>query len=377
MMENTETELVRAEIISTDVLYQQEKAAIDIQIATAQAFPRNPMAAMNDAIAIVSMDKETAEICRYALPRGGKKISGPSINLAKILAQNWGNLRMQARVIDIDRTHVTSQATCFDLQKNIAIQVEVKRSIMQNETVWRDGKSIRTGKMIRMNDDMITVTGNATNSIALRNAIFAVIPRQITDKVYNAANAVIVGDVSDEQKLGAKRKQVFDKLMGQFNVTEAEILGAIGKASINYIDAEDIADLIGIGTAIREGDTTVDEAFRKAKNGKENVSGDILTKPETQTPSSETPPAPGETENKDDETKPPITEPVTAKVSDELRARIMGMPAKTAADEKRFIEYVNGLDHLHSVKEFKMLVLEKIDTFAADRRNDISSKVKA
>lgn len=360
--ESQELEVMNVEVVSPEVIYQQEKASIDIQIATAQAFPRNPMTAKTDAIAIISQNKETAEVCRYAVPRGGKTISGPSIHLAKILAQNWGNLRMQTRVINIDRTHVTSQAVCFDLQKNIAIQVEVKRLIMENEKIWKDGKYVRTGKMKRMNDDMITITGNAANSIALRNAIFAVIPRQIVDAVYDAANKMITGDVSDEQKLTAKRKSVFDRLMGQFNVTEAEILKAIGKASINYINAEDIANLVGIGTAIADGDTTIEEAFRR-QPVKDPVANDILTNPEAKNP----------VDMKLDAAKEQLNTPV---VSDDLRKRVMEMPTKTKADETRFIDYINGLTHLHELVEFKALVLKKVDTFNADRREEISSKLK-
>lgn len=37
---------------------------------------------------------------------------------------------------------------------------------------------------------MITVTGNAANSIAYRNAVFAVIPKAITDRIYYAAQSL-------------------------------------------------------------------------------------------------------------------------------------------------------------------------------------------
>jgi hypothetical protein len=253
---NEETKIV--EIQNAETIYQQDKAMVDVQISTAKAYPRNIKRATEDAIAIVTMDKETAATCTYSVPRGGKPITGPSVHLAKILAQVWGNMRIEAKVIAIEPRQVTSQAVAFDLQNNLAIKVEVKRSIM--------------GKYGRFNDDMIVVTGNAANSIALRNAILSVIPRAIVDKIYNEAKKTITGDISDKAKFLTRRKQVFDGLMGTYSLTEKEILLAVGKESISNITADDLVVLIGIGQAILDGDTTLEMAFKNTK--KETKSGD-------------------------------------------------------------------------------------------------------
>jgi hypothetical protein len=248
---STQNEEVLTTEVSPEVIYQQDKAAIDMQISTAKAYPRNIKRATDNAIAIATMDTETAKACTYSVPRGGKAITGPSVHLAKILAQNWGNLRVDAKVVSIDSTTVTSESVCFDLENNLAIKTQVKRSIMS-----------KTG---RFNDDMITVTGNAANSIALRNAVLSVIPKAVVDRVYNAAKQTITGDVSDSTKLIARRKHVVDALKDTYSVTEQEILSAIGKAAIEHITADELVVLIGIGTAIKDGDTTVDAAFRANK----------------------------------------------------------------------------------------------------------------
>ena len=120
-----------------------------------------------------------------------------------------------------------------------------------------------------MNDDMIVVTGNAANSIALRNAILSVIPKQVVDKVYNAAKAMITGDVSDKVKLIARRKQIFDGLQDTYELTEAEILKVLGRAAIDHVTADDLVVLVGIGTSIKDGDTTVEMAFKNAKSAKQ------------------------------------------------------------------------------------------------------------
>lgn len=256
-MENTDIEIVSEQV---DIFYQQDKAQIDVQISTAKAFPRQLKRCVENAITIATMDKETASTCTYSVPRGGKAITGPSVHLAKILAQVWGNMRIEAKVVSVDAKTITSEAICFDLENNLAIKTQVKRSIM--------------GKTGRFNEDMITVTGNAANSIALRNAILSVIPRAVVDKVYNAAKQTITGDLSDSTKLLKKRKLVFEGLMNAYEVTEKEILSVIGKASIDHVTPDDLVVLIGTGTSIKDGDTTVELAFKRNKSEPQKTSAD-------------------------------------------------------------------------------------------------------
>lgn len=236
-----------------DIIMQQEAALIDKQVATAKAYPRNITRAIDNSIAIVTMDNETAEKCTYALKRSGKVISGPSVHLARIIAQNWGNMRAEKRVVDISATQVTSEAMCWDLESNLAIKTQVKRSIVGNKG--------------RYSNDMITVTGNAANSIAFRNAIFDVIPKGVVTRIQNAAKKKLIGELSDEDKLITKRKQVFDKYKDSYGLTEKEVLSAIGKAALEHVTAEDILTLVGIGRAIKDGETTVDESFRGKSGG--------------------------------------------------------------------------------------------------------------
>ena len=254
-------DLVNIETVSPEIVYQQDKAQIDVQISTAKMYPRNIKRSVDNAIAIVSMDKETASTCTYSLPRGGKSISGPSVHLAKILAQVWGNLRVESKVVSIEATQLTSQAVAFDLENNLAIKVEVKRSI--------------SGKKGRFNEDMITMTGNAANAIALRNSILNVIPRSVVDKVYSAAKQTITGDLSDKAKLLKKRKQVFDALKDSYEVTEKEVLDMIGKPSLDNVTADDLVTIIGVMQAILDGDTTVEQAFKGGKKYKEKTKDDV------------------------------------------------------------------------------------------------------
>ena len=248
--ENNEYEVLQVNqdqsIIQVDAV---ERANVDSQVATAKQYPRDLTRCINNSIVMATMDYETAQSCGYALPRGGKPITGPSVHLAKLLVSNYGNIRAEAKISKITDKRVISRGICWDLENNVATAFEVGRSI-----VGKNGK--------RFSDDMITVTGNAASSIAYRNAVFSVIPRAITNKVYQASQHFITGDLSDEEKLVARRKKCLDFFKDEYGITEEEVVMLCGKQTVNQIKADQIALLLGITQSLKDGDTTVEELMK-------------------------------------------------------------------------------------------------------------------
>lgn len=231
------------QIVQIDAL---ERASVDSQVATAKQYPRNIKRSIDNSIVMATMNEETAQSCGYALPRGGKPITGPSVHLAKIIASNWGNMRTEAKVIQITDKQIISRGTAWDLETNVASAFEVRRSIVNS-------------KGQRFSDDMITVTGNAANSIAYRNAVFSVVPKAVTDKVYKSAQKFITGDLSDEEKLIKKRADAINYFNDEWGITEEQVIKLCGKQTANQIKGGEIALLLGIAQSLKDGDTTVDE----------------------------------------------------------------------------------------------------------------------
>lgn len=162
-----------------------------------------------------------------------------------------GNIRIENKVVGFDNTHVTCEAVCFDLERNFAIRTQIKRSIVGNSG--------------RYSEDMCTIVGNAGNSIALRNAVFAVIDASVVKKIYDAAKQKITGDVSDESKLIARRTVVFEGFKSAYHtmkLTDDEIAKAVGKSQINHITADDIVTLIGFEKSMAAGEMTPESVFR-------------------------------------------------------------------------------------------------------------------
>lgn len=255
-LENYEVLPVEAQYVQIVQVDAVERANVDSQVATAKRYPRDIRRSIDNSVVMATMNQETAQSCSYALPRGGKPITGPSVHLAKIIVSNWGNMRTEAKVVQITDKQVISRGTCWDLETNVASAFEVRRSI-----IGKNGQ--------RFSDDMITVTGNAANSIAYRNAVFAVIPKAITDRVYYAAQKFITGDLSDSDKLLKVRTGVLNNFKNNYGITEEEVVKMCGKQTVNQIGADEISMLMGTIQALKDGDTTVDELMKPIRESKE------------------------------------------------------------------------------------------------------------
>lgn len=223
---------------------QQTRGEIDTQIATAKRFPRALATFKKRATELATLDDETAQSCFYTLPRDGKTIEGPSVRLAEIVAASWGNLRSQANIIDEDDKFITARGLCWDLENNVANSVEVRRRITNKQ-----------GR--RFNDDMIATTANAACSIAHRNAVFKTVPMAIVKPIYEAARRVAIGDATT---LGARRDKAI-KAFGSMGVKPEQIYAKLGRAGAEDVNLDDLAMLLGLFTAIRDGEATVDDTF--------------------------------------------------------------------------------------------------------------------
>lgn len=267
-LENYEMLPVEAQDVQIVQVDAVERANVDSQVATAKQYPRSIKRSIDNSIVIATMDAETAQSCGYALPRGGKPITGPSVHLAKIIVSNWGNMRTESKVVQITDKQIISRGTAWDLETNVASAFEVRRNIVDSK-----------GK--RFSDDMITVTGNAANSIAYRDAVFSVIPRAMVDKVYKAAQKYITGDLSDEEKLIKRRTDAINYFNDEYGITEAEVIKLCGKHTVQQIKANEIALLLGMVQSLKDGDTTVDELMnpiRESKEARNSKLADIAAK---------------------------------------------------------------------------------------------------
>lgn len=231
-------------VAASEIVLAETKAQIDVQIATAKAYPRDLAQVLKNIETFATMDEETAMECFYKLPRAGSYIEGISVRMAEIIANSWGNMRVQSRIVDNDGKVLTAQAVCHDLETNVAVMTEVKRKITD-----KNGRTF--------NEDMQVVTGNAACSIAFRNAVLKVVPKAYTHRIMERVKQVSLGNAATLEK----RRNGAIEFFVKNGVTKEQLLEFLSKTKVEEIDTDDVANLLGIATAIKEGDTTAKNAI--------------------------------------------------------------------------------------------------------------------
>lgn len=253
-MDNQEVQYIN----NSEALEALNRADIDIQVQTAMRYPKHSTPeqisyALAKAEAFALVDSETAESCFYRLERDDKKtgqksvIEGPSIRLAEIIANSWGNIRIATRIIGNDGKFITAQGACHDLESNVIQVVEVKRSIT-------------TSKGYTFSNDMQVVTGNAAASIARRNAILAVIPAAIFKPLYAKIQQKVLGEVKNDLE---NRRANMLKTYALLGVTQQMIFQHLNVSKMEDINVQMVVDLGKLYNALRDGQTTVEETFKR------------------------------------------------------------------------------------------------------------------
>lgn len=250
---------------STSLAVSLARAEIDQQIATSRALPRSIQKAVSNIMTLATLDEETAAECIYALPRGGKTIRGPSIRFAEIMASQWGNCRIGARVVHVDKVerYVEAEGVFHDLETNVAQTARIRRTIQAKR-----GKGIDA--------DMIQLAGAAACSIARRNAILAGIPKGVARKGYLAVENVIRGDV----KTLVQRRDAAIKAFAHYDVTPDKVFSALGVSGLDDITLDHLATLTGMRSAIKNGESTVEEMFGKPEPDHKVVANPLADEPE-------------------------------------------------------------------------------------------------
>jgi len=220
------------------------RAEIAAQVAAARQYPRSIKRFANRAKELITLDQDVAASCFYSVPRGGKAIEGPSVRLAEIVAYAWTNMRVHASIVGEDERFVTARGVCHDMETNVCVTYETKRKI-----------SYSNGR--RYNDDMIATTGNAAASIALRNAIFRVIPSALINPLYFEARRCAAGDV---KTLSSQRVSLIEHF-GKLGAKPEAVFRVLGVAGVEDITLDHLVTMRGIATALKDGEATFDSIF--------------------------------------------------------------------------------------------------------------------
>src|SRR5882672_626568 len=89
--ENGNGAMTRPTNAAASALMTREAQEVQAAMYVAQQFPRDEIESER-RIMQACKRRSLAGEAMYAYPRGGETVTGPSIRLAEVLAQNWGNI---------------------------------------------------------------------------------------------------------------------------------------------------------------------------------------------------------------------------------------------------------------------------------------------
>lgn len=255
-MNETAGEFVNVpEVVGGNALERIERANIDIQISTAHAYPRSMEVFKRRATEMATLDEETAASCIYKRPVGrddggsGQKIvEGESVRLAEIVAACYGNIRAASMVVEMTDRYVKARGMAHDLETNNAVSSEVVESCVK-----KNGQPY--------SERQRAVIAKVALSKARRDAIFQIVPKALCKPIREAARKVAIGNAAT---LGERRDRAMEWARG-LNIDIARVYAVLNVKGESDIGLDQLETLTGLRTAIRDGDTSVDEAFPRGE----------------------------------------------------------------------------------------------------------------
>lgn len=267
---------VALEVVQVSALEATERAAIDMQISTAKKYPRSMQQFKARAIDMATIDEETAESCIYRRPVGKDRdgrtqfAEGMSVRMAEIVGASYGNLRVRSFVVEQTERYVRAAGQAIDLESNFASSSEVVES-----TVDKNGRPY--------SERQRALIAKVALSKAARDATFKVVPRALARPVETKVRELLMGNAETLEKRRAKVMS----WIGKLGLDPKRVWAALNIAGEAELGVEQLEMLTGIRTALKDGDTTLDEAFPDPKAAAQRKGlGSVLgeDKAESQTP---------------------------------------------------------------------------------------------
>lgn len=252
------------EILQPDAVIALNKAETESQIDIAKRYPRDLEKAKKNFLFMATVDQETAKKCFYSKPvdNDGTLAEGPSIRMAEIAVNVYGNIRYGARMIEESEKWIKVQGMCIDLENNLAYTTDVSRSIYSEKGRYR------------YSQNLIQTTIKAAMAFAIRDAVFKVVPLGFFKAELDKIKAMATGRGSNIP-LDQRVKNAFTYFTKQ-GVTENQIMELLKVRSKDDIDEDHLEKLVGLKNGIEDKEFTAEEAFRSyAKERQENKAANV------------------------------------------------------------------------------------------------------
>lgn len=234
----------------------REMAEVQSQIFLAKQFPRNEVQA---EIKILNACKRLslAETAIYQYPRGGQKVTGPSIRLAETIARHWGNINSGIKELEQKQGESTVVAYAWDMETNT-----------RQEIVFNVRHEIYTQKgMKKLTDprDIYELIANL-GSRRKRACILGVIPGDVVDNAVNQCQETLKTGYTEPLK--DRLVKGLNWLKEQYGITQQMVEEQFGYNMESFTE-QDFQKLRQISQSLKDGMAKREDFFtaeQKKKN---------------------------------------------------------------------------------------------------------------
>lgn len=233
-------------------------------IFLAKQFPRNYFEA-EKRILDACKRPSLAATSMYSYPRGGSKVTGPSIRMAEVLAQNWGNLSYGIKELEQRDGESVAMAYCWDLETNV-----------RQEKVFAV-KHVRSarGSLNKLTDprDIYEKVAN-DGARRLRACILGVIPGDVVEMAIKECEKTLSGQ--NQGPLKDRITQALNMFKEKYKVTTEMVETKFGY-NIGSFTEIDLVELGKIFNSLKDGMSKVEDWFPKedAKNQKSDLAAEF------------------------------------------------------------------------------------------------------
>ena len=241
-------EMEQAKSVQTEMMVSRQAQEVQAAMVIAKKFPRDEVESYNRIMQSCKR-KSLAESAMYEYPRGGTKVTGPSIRLAESMAQNWGNLDFG--ITELEQRNGESQvmAYAWDLETNTR-QVKIfsvphVRSTKKGNVPLTDPRDIY---------EMVANQG----ARRLRSCILGIIPGDVVDAAVRECQKTLVSG-NDKPLIDRVRDgiRLFEE---KFSVTQEMIEKYIG-CKCEAFSENDMIRLNNVYRSLRDGMASREQYF--------------------------------------------------------------------------------------------------------------------
>lgn len=240
--------------VTTEAMVSRQAQEVQAAMVIAKKFPRDVFAAF-DRIKKACERRLLAENAVYEYPRGGTKVSGPSIRLAEALAQNWGNIDYGIMELEQKAGESSVMAYAWDLETNTR---QTKIFTVKHE---RKAK----GTVTKLNDarDIYEMVANQ-GARRVRSCILGVIPGDIVDAAVDMCQKTLIN--GHKEPLEDRLRNALSTFKKEFGITKEMIEEYIG-SNVDAFTEQDFLKIGRIYTSLRDGMAKKEDYFNVKATG--------------------------------------------------------------------------------------------------------------